>query len=181
MKLSDHFTLAELTASQVAARQGIDIQRRGSGNIGFANVQRVAGWRAGLLTLAADIIKGFVPTAVALAWGGESLAYWTGLCAIAGHIFPVWLKFRGGKGIATGLGVLLVLQPLAALVGLVAYTLTTWVWRKSFVGSLLGTGIVCLLGTWQDWSRWWQYAGLILIAVWTLRDNIRGKVPDYDS
>jgi glycerol-3-phosphate acyltransferase PlsY len=164
----------------IASFHGVDIQKRGSGNIGFANVRRVLGWRAGLSTLALDITKGAVPTLLAYRAGGPELAFWVGVCAIFGHIYPIWLRFRGGKGIATGLGVVSVLQPAMAVLGLVGYLVSLLLFRKSFIGSLLGAGIVSLLGVLWDPAHWWHYVLLACIAVYALRQNIRGTVPDYD-
>jgi acyl phosphate:glycerol-3-phosphate acyltransferase len=165
----------------VAHHRGVDIQRRGSGNIGFANVRRILGWRAGLLTLGGDILKGLVPCLIALNTRGELVAFWVGVAAIVGHIFPVWLKFRGGKGIATGLGVMLVLQPVAACIGFAAYAFGALVFKRSFIGSLLGALVVVILGSLTDSTRLWQYGLLLMIATWTLRQNIFGTLPDHDK
>src|SRR6476660_8495230 len=86
--------------------KGEDVRRIGSGGIGATNVSRRAGWRGGLLTYVFDVAKGAAAVA-----------------AIVGHIFPVFLKFKGGKGVATGVGVFLVLAPLAVLTTLVLWLL----------------------------------------------------------
>lgn len=175
------YLLGSIPFGKIIARgYGVDIQKRGSGNIGFANVRRVLGWRAGLLTLACDIAKGAVPTLLAYHEAGQLLAFWVGVSAILGHVFPVWLRFRGGKGIATGLGVMSVLQPVTAMLGLACYIISTVMFRRSFIGSLIGTSIICLAGALWDPARWWQYALLAVLAAWTLRHNILGTVPNYD-
>lgn len=165
----------------IAASYGVDIQKRGSGNIGFANVRRVVGWRAGLTTLAADIIKGFVPTVMAIYLVDATSAFFVGVIAIAGHVFPIWLKFRGGKGIATGLGVVLALSPIAGLIGAVIYIVSCFVIKVSSYSSMAGliatAGIAIVISP----SSWWQYVILIIIALWTLRHNLTGKVPKYDT
>lgn len=97
-------------------RGGLDVRRVGSGNIGATNVARSIGTWAGIATLALDVGKG-----AAAAWGAGRLtgqpavAMAAGLAAIAGHVYPVYLRFRGGKGVATGLGVFLVLAPVETL------------------------------------------------------------------
>lgn len=163
----------------VGIRLGVDIQKHGSGNIGFANVRRILGWRAGLLTLAGDIIKGYFPTIVAMYLYGEAIAFWVGLAAIVGHIFPVWLKFRGGKGIATGLGTVAALEPLAALFGAIIYIAAGIAFKKSSVASLIGLGAAVVIGIYLNQAFWWHYLVFICIACWTLRHNIAGKVPNY--
>ncbi|MDB5166513.1 MAG: hypothetical protein JWM37_585 [Candidatus Saccharibacteria bacterium] len=171
-----------LPAGKIIARMhGIDIQRRGSGNIGFANVQRVLGWRAGLITLIIDTAKGFGPTWLAAQVVGADTAFWIGLAAIAGHLWPIWLNLKGGKGVATGLGIMLYLQPLAAMVGLAIYCFWRWRGWRSSSGSLSGILGLALITIWMEPSAWWQPAILGLIACWTLRHNIRGKVHDYDT
>jgi Predicted membrane protein len=165
----------------IAASYGIDIQKRGSGNIGFANVRRIVGWHAGLLTLSADVLKGYLPTLVAYTTVGSPFAFYVGLIAILGHIFPVWLKFRGGKGIATGLGLVLALQPIAGLIGGATYILSCLVTRVSSYSSLIGLLATALAGYLLYPATWWYYAVLFLLALWTLRHNITGKVPNYDT
>lgn len=176
------YLLGSIPFGKIIARShGIDIQKRGSGNIGFANVRRIVGWRAGFITLAADITKGFVPTLLAILFTDTTVAFFVGIAAIAGHVFPVWLKFRGGKGIATGLGIVLALNPIAGLVGAAVYTASCLVTKVSSYSSM--TGLLATAGTaiYISPSTWWQYTIFMLIALWTLRHNFSGKVPNYDT
>lgn len=166
----------------VGRTRGIDIQKRGSGNIGFANVRRVLGWRAGLLTLVGDILKGYIPSALTLAvTDSEVHAFICGLAAIAGHLFPVWLKFKGGKGIATGLGLVIALSPLAALIGSLVYVLSAWLLHKSSTASMIGVFSVVATAAYLDPRTIWQYFILLVIALWTLRHNLRGNLHNYDT
>jgi glycerol-3-phosphate acyltransferase PlsY len=125
---------------------GLDVRTKGSGNIGATNVARVAGKKLGVLVLVLDALKGVAPVLVArlvlsqLLWLHAGVA----LAAFLGHVFPVWLKFKGGKGVATALGVLLVLVPYAALCGFVAYAAIFAIWRVSSIGSLVG-GLTALV------------------------------------
>jgi len=123
--------------------KGLDVRAQGSGNIGATNVARVAGKKLGVAVLALDAGKGAL--AVWLAQRVAPDAAWlhaeVGLAAFAGHVLPVWLKFRGGKGVATALGVLGVLVPWAALAGFVTYAAVFAAFRISSVGSLLGAGV----------------------------------------
>src|SRR6185312_14419997 len=103
----------------VRAAAGADIRESGSGGTGATNVSRRAGKVAGILTLVLDALKGVLAIVVAqliIGEGGPSIDWLTAvaaIAAIAGHIFPVWLKFRGGKGVATGVGVFLMIAPIA--------------------------------------------------------------------
>lgn len=104
---------------------GVDVTRAGSGNIGATNVARTAGLRPALFTLGGDIAKGLVPTAVARTlWLDPRLVATVALAAFLGHIFSVFLRFSGGKGVATGFGVSLLLAPVAALAAAAMFVLT---------------------------------------------------------
>ncbi len=107
----------------VARARGVDILREGSGNIGATNVGRVLGRRFGILVFLLDFAKGALPVAVALSlgYGSDLLPVSAGLAAFLGHMFPVYLRFRGGKGVATGAGVVAVLTPLPALGALLVW------------------------------------------------------------
>jgi glycerol-3-phosphate acyltransferase PlsY len=123
----------------LARLAGVDVRRVGSGNIGAANVARSAGIRLGVATLAADAAKGALPVLLArrLAGDPETEAA-TGLAAFLGHVFPVALGFAGGKGVATALGVLLVLAPGAAGVALAVFVAVFAATRRVSVGSMAG-------------------------------------------
>lgn len=159
---------------------GIDIQNRGSGNIGFANVNRVIGWKAGAPTLILDILKGYIPTWIAYHHTDQTIAFFVGFVAIIGHIFPIWLRFKGGKGIATGLGILFVLQPIPAIIGSAIYILLCLSTKVSSYSSIVSLVIVTALSACIAPHNWWQYLILALTACWTLRHNFTGKVPNYD-
>jgi glycerol-3-phosphate acyltransferase PlsY len=122
-------------------RVGIDVRRTGSGNIGAANVARSAGIGLGVATLAADALKGAVPVLLARWLGADPpVAAAAGLAAFAGHVFPVTLRFAGGKGVATALGVLAALAPLplsvALAVFLLAFTASRYVSLASVLAAL---------------------------------------------
>jgi glycerol-3-phosphate acyltransferase PlsY len=157
--------------------RGVDVRQQGSGNIGATNVTRVAGKKLGAVVLLLDALKGALPVALALRLlPGHSLLHAAvGLAAVLGHVYPVWLRLRGGKGVATALGVLLVLVPLAALAGALAYVAVFAVWRVSSLGSLTAGATVVGTSALSDRPR--EYAGLsaVLFALmlWTHRGNIR--------
>jgi glycerol-3-phosphate acyltransferase PlsY len=102
---------------------GVDVRKAGSGNVGATNVARVVGKRQGLLTLVTDAAKGFIPVFVSAQFGLSATAIgFVGVAAFLGHLFPVFLKFQGGKGVATALGVFLGLAPLATLILILIFT-----------------------------------------------------------
>ncbi|WP_224365852.1 glycerol-3-phosphate 1-O-acyltransferase PlsY [Hyalangium versicolor] len=156
--------------------RGVDVRAEGSGNIGATNVARVAGKKLGVLVLALDALKGTLPVVLALRMMPDSprVHVAVGLAAFLGHCFPVWLKFRGGKGVATALGVLVVLVPLAALAGAVVYGLVLATTRVSSLGSL--TAGVASVATAFFTARALEYAilsGLFFAFIlWTHRSNI---------
>lgn len=108
----------------LASLAGIDIRQSGSGNVGATNVARVVGKSVGVITLLADTAKGWIPVVVALELGlGPDVTALVGGAAFLGHLYPVFLKFKGGKGVATALGVLLGIAPLASVVLLAVFAL----------------------------------------------------------
>jgi glycerol-3-phosphate acyltransferase PlsY len=129
--------------------KGVDVRKVGSGNIGATNAARAGGRAMGVAVFILDVVKAVVPILLAKALlPGPSAQLWTmttAIAAFAGHVFPVWLGFRGGKGVATGFGIFVVLAPLAALAGLMTWIGVYLTVRISSVGSLAGTA-VCALG-----------------------------------
>jgi acyl phosphate:glycerol-3-phosphate acyltransferase len=128
---------------------GVDVRDQGSRNIGATNVSRVLGKRLGILTLVCDGLKGFVPMYLAALLLPESphreaLVACTGAAAVLGHMFPVYLRFRGGKGVATGLGVFLYLSPLATLISFVLFVGTVALSGFVSAGSLVASALIPL-------------------------------------
>jgi glycerol-3-phosphate acyltransferase PlsY len=166
-----------------ARAKGIDLQKAGSGNIGATNAARTLGKKIGVLVLLCDAGKGFAPAFIALRlwrdapYGPEVIAA-VGLAAILGHVFPVWLKLRGGKGVATALGVFLALTPLAAGMAFVIYATVYVVWRISSIGSLSSASImvpaIALLG--HPMPFVWLAVAAWLVIVAKHKDNIRRLV-----
>lgn len=118
----------------------IDPRTQGSKNIGATNVFRTGGKKLGIITLAGDILKGLIP--VALAKGYVDSFFWIGAIALAaflGHLYPIFLKFKGGKGIATGLGIFLALSPLPAFLSLGVFGVAVYKWGYVSLGSLTAT------------------------------------------
>jgi len=117
---------------------GVDVRTLGSGNIGATNVLRGAGKKAALMTLLADLVKGLVPVLLTARIGSDdTVTALSGIAAIAGHNFPVYLRFKGGKGVATSFGVVLAVAPWTGLVCLVTWALAAAIWRYSSLSALL--------------------------------------------
>jgi acyl phosphate:glycerol-3-phosphate acyltransferase len=117
---------------------GVDVRKTGSGNVGATNVARVVGKRHGILTLVADIAKGFIPIAVAFSLGLTPTATaFVGIAAFLGHLYPVFLRFQGGKGVATALGVFLGLGPWATLVLMAIFVLVVLATRVVSLSSIV--------------------------------------------
>jgi glycerol-3-phosphate acyltransferase PlsY len=120
--------------------RGIDIRRAGSGNVGAANVLRTSGTRLAVCVLLLDMAKG----AAGVLWvsrvaAGDAAPALAGVAAVVGHIYPVWLRFRGGKGVATAAGVFTVLTPLAIGPAVALFVATVWITRYISLGSILAT------------------------------------------
>ncbi len=152
----------------VRSRGGGDVRETGSGGTGATNVTRRAGTGAGALTLVLDALKGAAVAALARALlapdGGVN--WWaTGaaLAVIAGHVFPVWLKFRGGKGVATGLGVFLIFAPATVGCAAVIFIAAVWATRYVSLGSILATATLPLFA-WLLHDRTDANAAPILVS-----------------
>lgn len=166
-----------------------DIRRHGSGNIGATNVWRVLGWKYGTLVLVLDAFKGLIPTAcseIALRGAGieppTGLMVFSGLAAVAGHMFPIWLGFRGGKGVATALGVAIVIAPKSAALSLIAFVVVFVPLRMVSLSSITaavvyGVSHLILQGSeaWSPNRRPGTLFALVVPAliVWRHRSNIR--------
>ncbi len=117
---------------------GIDVRTVGSGNIGATNVLRASGKKAAIMTLLADALKGFLPVLlVQLLIRSDVTTVLSGAAAVLGHNFPVYLKFKGGKGVATSFGVVLAVAPWIGLACLVIWLLTALLWRYSSLSALI--------------------------------------------
>jgi glycerol-3-phosphate acyltransferase PlsY len=123
----------------VARHRGVDVRKVGSGNVGATNVMRSVGRGPGLLAFALDFLKGSAATLLALSVEREGpLPAIAAATAVVGHMYPVWLRFRGGKGVATGAGAFLPLVPAATAAALVAFGLALAITRYVSVSSLVG-------------------------------------------
>jgi glycerol-3-phosphate acyltransferase PlsY len=160
----------------VARRFGVaDVRTVGSGNVGATNVMRAAGKTAGLLAFALDALKGAVAAAtVQRLEPGGALPAFAAVAAVLGHMYPVWLSFRGGKGVATGAGAFLPLCPVAAAGGLAAFAVVTALTRYVSLGSCAGALTLAALTFVVGAPRalGWCATGAALLIVWKHRGNL---------
>ncbi len=120
----------------LARRRGVDLRRRGSGNVGAANVLRTTGVPNAVVAMCLDAAKGALAVLVAQRLSSSlAVPVAGGLAAVIGHIYPAWIGFRGGKGVATAAGVFVVLAPIAVAIAGAVFALVTWVTRYISVGS----------------------------------------------
>ncbi|MBL8819247.1 MAG: glycerol-3-phosphate 1-O-acyltransferase PlsY [Planctomyces sp.] len=167
-----------------------DIRNHGSGNIGATNVARVLGWRWGSVVLVLDALKGLCPVLITKAVvTSESdgqlathAAVLSGLAAVIGHMYPVYLKLRGGKGVATALGVVLVLGPIPSLIAFAAFAVVVGITRIVGLGSLIASLVYTVAYFALNYKTAWESNQISLTAfslvipaliIWRHRSNIR--------
>lgn len=124
---------------------GRDPRAGGSGNIGASNVTRTLGRKWGAITLVVDVLKGLVPTLVALKVAGLEVGLSTGFAAVVGHCFPVWLRFRGGKGVATAFGAVAAVMPIVAVVAALVWGALVFFTRTPAIASLVAAVLFVVL------------------------------------
>ena len=174
------YVAGSIPCSLLLARfaKGIDLREHGSKNVGATNVARTLGWRWGSLALLLDALKGLLPTWLVpqlLLMESDAQPHQRVLCGLAavmGHTCPIWLKFKGGKGVATGLGVAAILSPWATLISFGVFALVFWVRRIVSLASILAAVAFALAVLALNWpepfsAQLWSLSGFA-IAVPTL-------------
>jgi glycerol-3-phosphate acyltransferase PlsY len=166
---------------------GIDIRKAGSGNVGATNVARVVGKKQGVITLLVDVAKGFIPVLIASRLGFDLTV--TGLVALAalvGHLYPVFLKFQGGKGVAIALGIFLAVAPLASLALVVVFAVVMLAWRWVSLASMTAAGAAPLVLLIFSYPSPLVVLGLMiaLLIIFRHQENIRrlrsGAEPKFE-
>jgi len=164
------------TSYLVARRKGIDLRKEGSGNLGATNVYRVLGFAPALVVMIVDLAKGFAPVWFFPQWDGRTgawdLAY--GVAAIAGHVWPIYTRFRGGKGVATAGGTVLALAPVAMTIAFFVWMGTLLLTRTVSVASLLAAILVPIMARGAAAPRSVVMYSLLLAVIvwWTHRWNL---------
>jgi len=159
----------------VARRRGVDVRRVGSGNVGATNVMRSVGRGPGLIAFVLDFLKGAAATSLALGVLPRGpLPALAAATAVLGHMYPVWLRFRGGKGVATGAGAFLPIAPLPTAAALAAFGLALAATRYVSVGSLVGCATLAGLAFVLDGPSAVAFAATAtaLLVLWKHRANL---------
>jgi glycerol-3-phosphate acyltransferase PlsY len=145
----------------------VDPRKLGSKNIGATNIFRTAGKALGIFTLIGDLLKGAIPVWIAIHWGESDL--WiaaSGLTPFLGHVFPIFLGFKGGKGVATALGAYLVISPIAVLIEFIIFAGIIWKWRFISLGSITcATTIPILIAFFRSDSQFYFVLSVIIAAL----------------
>jgi acyl phosphate:glycerol-3-phosphate acyltransferase len=166
------------SAILVARSSGVDIESFGSGNPGASNVTRALGWRKGAWVYGLDALKGALAAGLGLALDGRPLAYCCGAAAIVGHMYPVFRRFHGGKGVATGSGVLVVLYPIVAPLAVGVWWLVSKLTGKAALGSVIAAALVPIALV-IDGAPAWEFlagAGLCALIVVKHTPNIKRMI-----
>jgi glycerol-3-phosphate acyltransferase PlsY len=169
------YLLGSIPFSYLVARsKGIDVRTVGSGNVGATNVMRSAGRAAGLAAFALDFLKGTAASWLAARLAGTTVASLAAVTAVLGHMLPVWLSFKGGKGVATGAGAFLPLIPGPTVIGLATFGVIAALTRYASVGSIVGAAAVPVSGLLLGAPRT-PVAGAAVVALlvlWNHRGNL---------
>nr|WP_279342297.1 glycerol-3-phosphate 1-O-acyltransferase PlsY [Geotalea sp. SG265] len=164
------------TGLLLAKAAGVDIRTTGSGNIGATNVYRTLGRRVGIMTLIGDCLKGLVPVLIARQLHLPEI--WiaaTGLAAFIGHVYTVFLGFKGGKGVATALGVFIGISPLSVAAALLIFVATLVKWRYVSLASITAAAAIPFLVAFIEKKELLITTSVIIAAlvIWKHRENIR--------
>jgi len=174
----------------IGKMRGVDVRTVGSKNIGATNVFRTVGKKWGLFAFLCDFLKGFVPVLLAKKFGGEAhLPLAVGLMTVVGHMFTCFMKFKGGKGIATGFGMLVGLLPWLVLTAFGIWAVTVWISHYISLGSCLAAAFLAV-GVWFPWlgSEGWRNLPLsivvtlvALVAIYKHKTNIRRLIDGCEN
>lgn len=182
------YLLGAIPTSYLVSRfgYGIDLRGHGSGNLGATNVFRVLGWKAALPVAVVDVAKGWGPAALFPRWDGAPEPEWAlayGGAAIVGHVFSIYVRFKGGKGVATSAGVFTALAPWATLAGAVVWIAVVGLTRIVSLGSLLAAVALPLavFFTGEPVTELWVAIGLALFVIYAHRSNVGRLVRGEES
>jgi glycerol-3-phosphate acyltransferase PlsY len=176
------------TGYLISRAKGIEIAKEGSGNVGATNVMRVVGKGAGVLTLIGDVLKGFSAVWIASLVNAEpTYAYHAGVAVVAGHCFSIPGKLKGGKGVATALGVLIYLVPTTAVFVLAVFAAVLEMWKivsLASVSATIAAPVFCMLTGQPDYAIY-SLAGMALLITLRHHANLtriaHGKEPKMDQ
>lgn len=154
---------------------GVDVRNYGSGNLGGTNAFRVLGWKVGIPVIVADILKGILATYLGLALGGETIGILAGVAAAIGHCYPLFAGFKGGKGVAVGAGIFIVLAPKVLLLAAIAFILTLAMSKYVSLSSIIGALTVGVLTLVYEKSLFLTILSwlLVVFVIYRHRANIK--------
>ncbi|PYQ50970.1 MAG: acyl-phosphate glycerol 3-phosphate acyltransferase [Acidobacteria bacterium] len=170
------YLLGSIPFSYLVARlRGVDVRTVGSGNVGATNVMRSAGRAAGLAAFALDFLKGTAATLLARRLAGVDVAGAAAVAAVLGHMHPVWLRFKGGKGVSTGAGAFLPLIPIPTVIGLATFGIAVALTRYASAGSMAGATALAVGAFLMHAPRSLAWAATVtaILIVWKHRANVR--------
>ena len=159
------------SAVMIARASGVDITTQGSGNPGASNVARTLGWKKGVLVYALDALKGVLAVVVGRLVAGDAGGYWCAATAIVGHVFPATRRFKGGKGVATGSGAILVLQPVLSVVLAILWVSISKLTKKASIASLVVT-VGVPVGMLVSGSPAWEVLAMVGLAFLVVAKHI---------
>ncbi|HIP43116.1 MAG TPA: glycerol-3-phosphate 1-O-acyltransferase [Aquifex aeolicus] len=171
------YLLGSLTFGEIIARfKGVNLREIGSGNVGATNVSRALGKKYGILVFILDMLKGFISTLLAIKiYGLDSwITFFVGIASVVGHMYPLFFKFRGGKGVATAFGVLLAISIKAAFLSFLTWLLVVYETRYVSLGSIIASFISLPLLAIFEYPLKLIFMALIisLLVLYKHRDNI---------
>ena len=158
-----------------------DLRKVGSGNIGATNVMRVGGLRMAGLDWLLYMAKAIVAVFIGKYIGGDSFGAWCGFAAIVGHCYPIWLKFKGGKGISSLFGVMLAMNPIAFVVCAIEWLLVALTSGMSSFGAVIVFCLIPVLGFVISASVGWAFLAIGLLCMWRHRGNIARLISGTES
>lgn len=158
-----------------------DLRKVGSGNIGATNVMRVGGLRMAALTWLLDMLKAIAAVYIGYAVGGSVFGAWCGFIAIIGHCYPIWLKFRGGKGISSLFGVLLAVNPIAFITCGIEWLIVALTSGYSSFGAVVAFCLMPILGFVISPQMGWPFLAIALVCLWRHKENIKRLLSGTES
>jgi glycerol-3-phosphate acyltransferase PlsY len=158
-----------------------DLRKVGSGNIGATNVMRVGGLRMAGLVWLLDMFKAILAVYIGGRLAGDVFGAWCGFVAIVGHCYPVWLGFRGGKGISSLFGVLLAVSPLSFVVCAIEWLLVALYSGISSLGATIVFCLIPVLGFAISFDTGWAFLAIGLLCMWRHRENIKRLITKNES
>ena len=150
-----------------------DLRRVGSGNIGATNVMRVGGLRIAGLVWILDMLKAMLAVWLGAYFGGVVAGAWCGFAAIVGHCFPVWLRFRGGKGVSCLFGIMLAINPVIFVFCGIEWLVVALGLGKSSAGAIVVFGVLPILGVVMNNGVGWAFLAMSVLCLWRHVDNLR--------